>query len=601
METTVQLPIQLHPVVPPPPEQRVMRDCRPPGPGSKPNRYHLPTRLQSSSPVGFRFRLPLSAEEANQAAALLSFPRPTTFRAGAKPPGEQELFEESALGVLSSRQSTNYRGFRQITLGPKDAASLEGLLARLQRREAEPLRHATHAHLILGLPYRTPFTQLLTFIGHKPVKSLITVPQRIWDKWRNGAVDIPTIGYLPHLHVGILAEALERAALVASAGTRGALVLMAPFASPDSRKANASVIAEIEAIAGLSPAERNEGWGLQLVAQVGELPEPLPLGPGLARKLGANLLALRSERIQPGVNAEEKAPPGYQVRQDMDIPEEVAVMTGRAAYNALCHWTGLPRETAKRLLILERVDVLTPGGKGRLRQIRGELSDITDRLVENLPLWADLPTGRALSRNAARGRKAFALAGQRIYVGGLDRAEVEAAGLSWEGAIRAAGAAAARSALTAELAGLIDLPADCDLLSGTCIMAGPVNQNDIGKQFFGYPDLLAAAHPGRNPTSLLVWTLKAKTIADPIGNEEQLLSAERKGALVDLRAGPHELVRIRGNDGQLRPMRQEGSRVNTERAYADQDNLLKGSGGEEIAGNAGERWSPGGNATLWTP
>ena len=43
-------------------------------------------------------------------------------------------------------------------------------------------------------------------------------------------------------------------------------------------------------------------------------------------------------------------------------------------------------------------------------------------------------------------------------------------------------------------------------------------------------DLLQSAYPDAAPTSLLVWTLKAKTVADPIGNEEQLMNPKRKGA-----------------------------------------------------------------------
>ena len=117
--------------------------------------------------------------------------------------------------------------------------------------------------------------------------------------------------------------------------------------------------------------------------------------------------------------------------------------------------------------------------------------------------------------------------------------------------------------------GLVDLPEDCDLLCGMCLMAGPVNQNDIGKQFFGFSDLLSKKWPDRNPTTLLLWTLKAKSIADPIGNEEQLLNAKHKGALVDLRCGPHEAVHIRKN-GILAPMRTRDGRINQERAFADQ-------------------------------
>jgi hypothetical protein len=120
-------------------------------------------------------------------------------------------------------------------------------------------------------------------------------------------------------------------------------------------------------------------------------------------------------------------------------------------------------------------------------------------------------------------------------------------------------------------------------------MAGPVNQNDIGKQFYGHPDLLAKAFPDRDPTSLLVWTMKAKTVADPIGNEEQLMSAARKGALVDLRPAPHEVVSLRTN-GALRPMRREGATTSVERAFADVDNFVRAPDGREIPGNRGEPW-----------
>ena len=574
------------------------REARWPIEGEKPNRYHLPRRLESSSPVGYRTRISLTSDEADEAAPLLSMTPPSSFSQNGSGPTEGELFEEVSLGVLSSRQSTNFRGYRQFTFGPQDSARIAPLLARLQGREGEVLSHATHTHLVLGQPYRTPFTFLLTFIGHKSVSSLATVPMRAWQKWRHHAVDIPTIGYLPHLHTGILADAMERAAVVASGGTRGAQVFMAPMSGPEMHGTNAQVMRELEDLCRLSSADRRAGWGLQLAVQVGTLPEPFALRPETARKLGANLLSLRSERIQPGVNMEDKAPGGYQVRQDMDVPEELAINAGRAGYNAAMRWLGVDRPATKSMLVMDRVDVQTAGGKGRLRQIRGELGDITDKLIDDLPLWADLPTGRLLSRNAAKGRKAFALAGQRIYIGGLDRQDVTARGVSWERAVRAAGAAAARSALTCELSGLIDLPESCDLMAGTCLMAGPVNQNDIGKQFYGYPDLLAGAHPGRDPVSLLVWTLKAKTIADPIGNEEQLLNPARKGALVDLRAGPHEVVTVVGGDGTHRPMRKAGDRINQERAFGELGNFVKAPDGSAIPGNEGAPW-PGRDATVW--
>lgn len=589
-------PVVLVPLDPPPPDQRRGRDARLPAEGEKPTRYHLPRGLQSASPVGYRTRLSLTAEEADEAATLVNLSPPTAFSPEGTPPTEGELFDECALGVLSSRQSTNFRGFRQATLGPEHSAAVAALLRQLQGTESPVLDHATHTHLVLGRPYTTPFTLLLTFVGHKPFKSLLSVPRRVWDKKRHGATDIPTIGYLPHLHVGILAEAMERAAVVASAGRRGAAVMMAPFAGPEVRDRNAAVIRQLEELAGLSAADRSAGWSLQLVAQVGALPEPLALTPATARKLGANLLALRSERIQPGVNMEDKAPATYQTRQDMSVPEELVTNAGRAGYNAMARWLGISRESAKELLLTERVDVLTDGGKARLREIRGQLGQITDRVVEDLPLWADLATGKALSRNAAKGRKAFALAGQRIYIGGLDKRAVDARGIDLTAAVRAAGAAAARSALVCELSGLIGIPEGCDMLAGCCLMAGPVNQNDIGKQYYGIPDLLAGAHPEAEAVSLLVWTLKAKTVADPIGNEEQLLNAKRKGALVDLRAGPQEVVTVVAADGGRRALR-EGVEA-PERAFSELDNFAVNIDGETIPGNPGTV-PAGRDAAVW--
>ncbi|MFZ5478573.1 MAG: hypothetical protein ACOZNI_17515 [Myxococcota bacterium] len=558
-------PVTLVPIPLPPEAQRVARAARFAAEGERRHRYHLPERLESASPVGYRTRLPLTMEEADEAAQLLSLAPPETL--GTDLPTEQELFEEAALGIMSARQSTNYRGHRQVTVGPAEAARIATLLGTPA---------GAYAHVALSRPYRTPFTFLLTFVGHPPVASLATVPMRAWRKRFQHADDIPTIGYLQDLHVGIWTDAVERAAILASGGRRRAHVTHVHTA-----------IREIEDLAGLTDADRAVGWRVAFVAQVGA--SPTPISPATCRKLGANLLAMRSERIQPGVNAEDKAPPQYQSRQDMDVPPELVEMAGRAAYNAFCRWTGVDRDTAKRLLLLERIDVLTPNGKERLRAVRRELEEVTDHVVRGLPLWADLPTGRALSTNAARGKKAFALAGQRIYVGGLDRRAVEAEGLAFRHAVRAVGAAAARSALVCELAGCIDLPPGLDLLAGICLMAGPVNQNDIGKQFYGGKDLLADAFPGQDPTSLLVWTLKAKTVGDPIGNEEQLMSAARKGALVDLRPGPHEVVALR-RDGKLEPMRSRDGRHNGERAFADMGNFVTDPFGREIPGNRGSAW-----------
>jgi len=161
--------------------------------------------------------------------------------------------------------------------------------------------------------------------------------------------------------------------------------------------------------------------------------------------------------------------------------------------------------------------------------------------------------------------------------------------MDWDLAVRAFGAAAARSALVGEIGGVVDLPEDCDLLAGICLMAGPVNQNDIGKTFYGYKDLLCGAFPTQDPTSLLVWTMKAKTIADPIGNEEQLMNAARKGALVDLRPAPHEVVSLKRASGFER-MRKRGTRTNAERAFEDIGNFVTDRSGRGIPGNRGSRW-----------
>ena len=595
-------PLELVTVAPPPAEQRVRRDARFVGPGERRTRYSLPTGLESASPVGYRTRIALTREEGEQALPLLCLRPPSGFDPVA-PVTEQALFEEASLGLLSSRQSTNYRGHRQVSFGPDDSKAIAKLVRSMAGSPREPVfDDASYTHVILSRAYRTPFTLLLTFVGHKPIQSMLSVPVRALRKRFAQAVDIPTIGYLQQLHLGILAETLERAVVVASQGARRAQVIQTAFCS-SMRARNGSAIAELEQMCGLSLQDRQDGWSVAMVVQVGsarpeervELPEPL------WRKLGADLLAFRSERIQPGVNQEDKAPAQYQLRQDMDVSDEFTFQAGRAAYNAFSRWTGIEREQAKRLLLLDRVDVLTPGGKERLRSIRTKLESITDRVVAQIPKWADLPLARALSRNAERGRKAFALAGQRIYIAGLSRREVAEARLDWELAIRAVGSAAARASLYAELMGVVDLPEGCDLLAGVCMMAGPVNQDDIGKTFYAMPDLLAENPDlaNRDPTSLLVWTFKAKTIADPIGNEEQLLNAARKGALVDLRPGPHEVIALVVR-GRRIAMRSRSGKHNRERAFHDQDNFARDPAGVDIPGNPGDAWPEAwANETVW--
>lgn len=582
--------LQVIPVEPPPREQRVRRNADFAAPGEKKSRYTLPTSLDSATTVGYRMRISMTQDEARAVLPLLSLQRPTAFDS-AEPVTEAELFEESALGILSARQSTNYPGHRQVTLGPEDSKQMTAFLRQLDFRNAAVLDDACYSHVMLTKPYRTLFTLLLTFIGHLPIVSLLSVPWRGLRKRLQHIDDIPTIGFLQHLHVGVLADTVERAAVIASGGRRRAQVHLSPFASRRSRRANNKVLRKIEALSGLSSRERRTGWRVAFVAQVGTGidGERFDIPKSTLRKLGANLIALRSERIQPGVNQDKHAPPQYCSRQDMDVPEALTVQAGRAAYNAFAHWAGCDRERSKSLLLLDRIDVLTPTGKERLRAVRKDLDDVTDRIIKDLPLWADLPTGRSFSRAVDTGRKAFGLAGQRIYIGGLSRSEIEAAGIEWELAICATGAAAARSALHIELMGCVDLPDDCDMLAGICLMAGPVNQNDIGKKFYGRKDLLAEAYPDRNPVSMLVWTLKAKTIADPIGNEEQLLNEARKGKLVDLRPGPHEIIVVRRHH-RLEPMRKRDGRLNAERAFGDLDNFVVSPDGREIPGNRGSPW-----------
>ena len=594
----LQKEIEVVTIQPPPSEERVERAARFYPKDHPKDRYALPERLESSSPIAYRTRVRFTQDEMAQYMPILSLNPPTGFTSCQI--NDQALFEESSLGILSSRQSTNFYGQKQRTFGPKDSQKLHQILTEAGLAD-HSLEQASYTHVTLTRAYKTPFTLLLSFAGHKPFLSLFTVPWRGIKKRFFGATDIPTIGYLRGLHLGILADNMERAVLIASEGKRRANVILSPLCGKQ-RAEHKSLIDKLNKLCQLSPQEKKDGWEVSLITQIGgALPEEqvhLDGGSAAWRKLGAAITALRSERIQPGVNHEPKAPPAYHRRQTMDVSEELTVQAGRAAYNAFSRWLGIDRELAKDLLLNDRVDVLTSTGKSRLRKIRRALADATDCLVRDLPLWVDLPTGKAFSRNANRGRKAFALAGQRIYLMGLSREELKENHIDWDLALCATGAAAARSALYAELMGCTDVPEGCDMLAGVCIMAGPVNQNDIGKTFYGHPDLLDETLSHRSPTSLLVWTLKAKTVADPVGNEEQLLNSKRKGALVDLRCGPHQVVAVKDSSGSFSPFRQQGEELNQERAFADVGNFLCDPDGKEIPGNLGESW-PNKEDILW--
>lgn len=584
-------PLELVSFTPPPAHLRRKRMADFVKEGEKKGRYHLPQSLVSPSCVGYRTRVSLTEQEAKEAVQLLALTRPTGFVPGAKLASEQERFEENALGVITARQSTNFRGQQSIILDGDMSQRAAPLLRKLEGLEAPVLDHAIHTHVVLSRPYRTPFTTLLSFIGHKPVASLATVPWRLVKKRLSDYIELPTVAYLAHLHIGVLADQLERAVIIASNGTRKAQIWLQPFVD-DWQVRNRATIRALEKLAGVSDEMRKQGWRIAFVAQVGQVPtdEQPQIQASTYRKIGANMMAFRSERILPGINQESSASPEYHIRQDMDVPERMTEMAGRAAYNAFTHWTGVPRDQAKELLLLERIDSLKPEGQVRLGQVRAQLDLITDMLIDNIPKWVDIPLRGMLSKNAERGRKAFALTGQRIYMGGLDKADVKAAGIGWMHAVRVVGASSSRAALYAELMGVLNVPDDCDMLAGICLMAGPMNQNDIGQVFYGQRDLMQPSFPNKNPTSLLFWTLKAKTVTDPIGNEEQLMNASRKGALVDLRPGPHEVVHICTASG-LQPMRKQGARVNEERAFADLDNFVRSPNGDEIPGNRGRKWA----------
>ena len=169
--------VSLIAVSPPPEAQRVQRSAQPAATGEKRTRYTLPTGLQSGSPVGYRTRISISQAEADEAAPLFSLLRPTEFVSG-PPVLEKELFEEVSLGVLTARQSTNFRGHRQVSFGPAQSAEIAEVLRELEGLEAPVLDGAAMTHVVFTRPYRTAFTLLLTFVGHKMGLNLATVPWR---------------------------------------------------------------------------------------------------------------------------------------------------------------------------------------------------------------------------------------------------------------------------------------------------------------------------------------------------------------------------------------------------------------------------------------
>ena len=116
----MQNPVKLVAIAHPPETQVVNRNIQVASDTIKASRHTLPKSLKSSSPVGFRNRISLTEEEAQALSPLFSLRPPVAFEPP-EPISEQALFEESTLGILSSRQSTNYKGLKQFTVGPKES------------------------------------------------------------------------------------------------------------------------------------------------------------------------------------------------------------------------------------------------------------------------------------------------------------------------------------------------------------------------------------------------------------------------------------------------------------------------------------------------
>ena len=67
----------------------------------------------------------------------------------------------------------------------------------------------------------------------------------------------------------------------------------------------------------------------------------------------------------------------------MDVSEELTEMAG--GLRSMHSLIGQAKRGRGIRLLLDRVDVLTPNGKERLRAIRDELGSVTDRVAANIP------------------------------------------------------------------------------------------------------------------------------------------------------------------------------------------------------------------------
>ena len=155
------------------------------------------------------------------------------------------------------------------------------------------------------------------------------------------------------LHLGILSDALERAVVLASRGRRRAQIFLKPFCSVEAQKENEKGIQELEKWIQLSASDRAVGWRIRGVVQVGQVEEVLPISSETCRLIGANLMAFRSERIQPGVNQEEKE---YMARFVLDARDERGV-----SVLLIEHHMDIITGICDRMLVLSYGEVIDTG------------------------------------------------------------------------------------------------------------------------------------------------------------------------------------------------------------------------------------------------
>ena len=194
--------------------------------------------------------------------------------------------------------------------------------------------------------------------------------------------DIPTIGYLQWLHLGILAESMERAAVIASSGQRRANVLMAPFCDDNAQSQNAQVIKDIEARIGLTSSDKAKGWQIRMITQVGCVKGTLDISQELYQRSVQTCLRFAQSAFSQG--STKRTRPLLNITKGRTwMSASLSLRMPAAPHTTRFHrWTGIERKRCKALLLNERVDVLTDGGKERLREIE---SSSTKSQTSSLP------------------------------------------------------------------------------------------------------------------------------------------------------------------------------------------------------------------------